>query len=124
MEDLEFLGTHPMLPSLDLGRTVAFYEQSLGFKRTLLNEEVAVLKRDRIELHFWKCEDEALPANSGCRIRVQGIERLHQQCRSLPVDVGDLEGDAAYQVFPMNDPDGNILWIFQLEGLPPWERKR
>ena len=39
-----------------------------------------------------------------------------------PVNAGELTGDAGYQVFPMNDPDGNILWIFELDGLPPWER--
>ena len=38
-------------------------------------------QRDRIELHFWKCEDENLPANSGYRIQVSGIEARCHACQ-------------------------------------------
>jgi hypothetical protein len=118
----ELVASHPMLPSLDLSRTVDFYVQRLGFSRTLLNDEVAVLKRDEIELHFWICDDAAIPANSGCRIQVRGIAGLHEHCRRLGLGPGDLQGGERYRVFSLNDPDGNIIWFFALDGPPPWER--
>ena len=62
MESTTFLATHPMLPSLDLERTTRFYEDILGFSARKPKDDVVVLSRDRIELHFWKCEDENLPA--------------------------------------------------------------
>ena len=74
-----------------------------------------MIQRDRIELHFWKCEDENLPANSGYRIQVSGIEALYRACREAGLEPGPLEGKPTRrQVFGLNDPDGNILWIFQL----------
>ena len=119
---VEFLITHPTLPSLDLGQTVVFYEEQLGFARTRLNEEVAVLKRDGIELHFWKCEDEAIPASSGCRLGVSNVSAFYEHCRSVGIHTGELVGDERYRVFPLNDPDGNLIWCFELHGSPPWER--
>jgi catechol 2,3-dioxygenase-like lactoylglutathione lyase family enzyme len=122
--DIQFLASHPTLPSLDLVRTVVFYEDQLGFRRTLLTDEVAVLKRDRIELHFWKCDDDAIPASSGCRLQVTDAAKLRDHCLAAGLRVGALEGDDRYHVFPLGDPDGNLLWVFDLEGPPPWERRQ
>ena len=120
---IEFLISHPVLPSLDLDQTVTFYEAKLGFARTLLSDEVAVLKRDRIELHFWKCNDANIPANSSCRIQVTGIETLRNHCQSMGITAGEMQGSEHYRVFPINDLDGNLIWFFELHGPPPWERQ-
>jgi catechol 2,3-dioxygenase-like lactoylglutathione lyase family enzyme len=115
MESTSFLVTHPMLPSLNLERTTRFYQDILGFSPWKPNEDVVVLSRDRIELHFWKCQDENIPANSGCRIQVSGIEPLYSACQEAGLEPGPLEGKpAGRRMFGLNDPDGNILWIFQL----------
>lgn len=120
MENTTFLVTHPMLPSLDLERTTRFYQEILGFSPWKPGDDVVVLSRDRIELHFWKCEDENIPANSGCRIQVSGIEALYGACQAAGLEPGPLEGKpGGRRVFPLNDPDGNILWIFQLPDAAP-----
>jgi catechol 2,3-dioxygenase-like lactoylglutathione lyase family enzyme len=109
-----------MLPSLDLERTTRFYCDILGFSAWKPKDDVVVLSRDRIELHFWKCEDENLPANSGRRIQVSGIEALHRACQEAGLEPGPLEGKpTGRRVFGLNDPDGNILWIFQFPDATP-----
>jgi catechol 2,3-dioxygenase-like lactoylglutathione lyase family enzyme len=125
MEGTTFLVTHPMLPSLDLERTSRFYQDHFGFSPWKPNDEVVVLSRDRIELHFWKCEDENIPANSGCRIQVSGIEALYAACQQAGLEPGPLEGKPpGRRVFGLNDPDGNALWIFQLPDAAAAGRKR
>ena len=115
-----FVVTHPVLPSLDLARTVRFYEERLGFTRYLLTEGVAVLGRDGLELHFWKCEDENIPANTSCRIQVTGVEELFGYCEREGLAPAPLRGAASrMRVFGMNDPDGNLLWFFELPGGVP-----
>jgi predicted enzyme related to lactoylglutathione lyase len=117
-----FLKAHPVLPSLDLERTARFYQEQLGFSGKLLHEEVAVLAGDGIELHFWKCEDERIPASSGCRIQVTDIDDLFRRIkeRGLVDSSAEMEVLRWGKIFPLNDPDGNLIWIF--EGLPPWSR--
>jgi len=106
-----------MLPSLDLDRTIRFYQDHWGFSPWKPNEDVVVLTREQVELHFWKCEDENIPANSGCRIQVKGIEDLHRYCRQEALEPGPLSGEPGQRrVFGINDPDGNALWIFELPG--------
>ena len=110
-----FLKTHPVLPSLDLARTTSFYEKHFGFSPWKPREDVVVLSRDQVELHFWKCEDENIPANTSCRIQVSGIEALFAHCQRDGLNPGPLEGDPdRMRVFGLGDPDGNLLWLFEL----------
>jgi catechol 2,3-dioxygenase-like lactoylglutathione lyase family enzyme len=115
-----WLAAHPVLSALDIDRTVHFYEQQFGFSATLRSEAVAVLVRDAVELHFWKCDDQNLPANTSCRIRVSDAEALYRHCKGkgLVHPSGSLEILEWGKVFPAVDPDGNQIWFF--EGLPPW----
>jgi hypothetical protein len=41
-EQIEFLASHPTLPSLGLARMVAFYEDQRGLTRMLLTDEVLI----------------------------------------------------------------------------------
>jgi catechol 2,3-dioxygenase-like lactoylglutathione lyase family enzyme len=110
-----FLRTHPVLPSLDLERTTHFYQEHLGFSPWKPRDDVVVLSRDQIELHFWSCEDENIPANTSCRIQVSGLEALFAHCQQAGLNCSPLEGDPArMRVFGLGDPDGNLLWLFEL----------
>ena len=115
-----WLTAHPVLPALDIEKTVRFYEEQFGFSPTLRNEAVAVLVRDAIELHFWKCEDQNIPANTSCRIRVTEAEDLYRHCqeKGLVHPSGSLEILEWGKRFPVVDLNGNQIWFF--EGLPPW----
>src|SRR4051794_33761026 len=48
MTDTRFLVTHPMLPSLDLDRTIQFYREHWGFSPWKPNEDVVVLTREQV----------------------------------------------------------------------------
>ena len=117
-----WLRAHPTLPSLDLERTVQFYQEQLGFACKLRQEEVAVLTRDEVELHFWRCEDENIPANSGCRIQVTDIDVVFHRCKERGIVPSDLDMEVSDwgKIFPLGDLDGNLIWVF--EGQPPWSR--
>jgi hypothetical protein len=73
----------PVLPSLDLARTAAFYEGVLGFVRRHLDADYAILVRDAVEIHFWRCTDPRLAEASGCRIGVTAIAPLYEAMRGI-----------------------------------------
>jgi hypothetical protein len=78
----EFRSATPILASLDIARTVAFYETKLGFTTLYAAQnEYAVLRKDSIGLHFWACQDPAIAEATACRIQVRGIYGLYEQCQ-------------------------------------------
>lgn len=51
----------PVLPSLDLEESLAFYRDDLGFDRILhQSPDYLILRRDEMELHFWLARVRAL----------------------------------------------------------------
>ncbi|MBH8555131.1 VOC family protein [Nostocaceae cyanobacterium CENA357] len=73
----------PMIPAgNDLEKSIAFYEQQLGFK--LIHKEgnpitMAVVKRDFAEIFLLKNDDQHLAEWTTFRIQVDGIEQLYQE---------------------------------------------
>ena len=56
----------------------------------------------------------------GSRIEVSGIEARYNARREAGLEPGPLEGKpTGRRVFGLNDPDGNVLWIFQLPDATP-----
>ncbi|MFN8547515.1 MAG: hypothetical protein U0527_05970 [Candidatus Eisenbacteria bacterium] len=101
-----------MLPSLDLKRTLAFYESKLGFQRVIDAAEYAGVARDQFEIHFWLTTDAALPPNSSCRIEVVAVESLYRQLEAA----GVIHPNGAlttrrwgFREFSAQDPDGNLV---------------
>jgi catechol 2,3-dioxygenase-like lactoylglutathione lyase family enzyme len=106
----------PVLPSLDVARTVAFYEGVLGFVRRHLDADYAILVRDAVEIHFWRCTDPRLAEASGCRIGVTAIAPLYEAMRGK----GVVHPNAALAVKPWGlrefaivDGDGNLITFFE-----------
>lgn len=61
----------PVLPSLDIGRDVAWYEERTGFKPLFHDRMYAVLQRDGIQIHLqWHADTPDDPLLSGSVIRV------------------------------------------------------
>jgi len=120
--DAELRAIIPILPSRDLVKTRAFYEQ-LGFAtRGWWPEEFggyAILLRDGIELHFTPMS-ELIPSenDSACYWRVRDVAAIHAQCRAL-VAAGDgiprvsaLEDRPwGMREFALVDPEGNLVRI-------------
>jgi len=70
----------PILASLDIATTVAFYTDALGFSCRLKSQsKYAIILRDGIEIHFWPCDDPNIAGNTACRVRVTNIAALYEE---------------------------------------------
>lgn len=107
----------PVLPSLDIERSVAFYCGKLGFERVHASpREYGIVELGPVELHFWFTEDAVLPKASGCRIQVTGIDGLYSRCQAAGIvhPNGSLaERPWGTREFVILDPDGNCLTFHQ-----------
>jgi uncharacterized glyoxalase superfamily protein PhnB len=107
----------PVLPSLNIARTVAFYCGTLGFEEVhAAPGEYAIVERGPVELHFWHTEDAELPKASGCRIQVTGIDALYSHCHAAGVvhpNAPLVTKPWGTREFAILDPDGNCLTFHQ-----------
>jgi catechol 2,3-dioxygenase-like lactoylglutathione lyase family enzyme len=107
-----FTSAVPVLPSLDLAKAVAFYEEKLGFTRGGVYPDYAVLRRDGIELHLCLCDDPELPKQTSCRVNVKGIDAFHAECkpRGIVHPNGPLRDQPwGLREFAILDRDGNLI---------------
>ena len=81
----ELVSAVPVLPALDIGESVSFYEKRLGFACEFRYDDYAGLERDGIQIHLWRCEDPRIPQNTSCRINVRGIDALYAEYESQRV---------------------------------------
>lgn len=75
----EFLGISPVLPSQDIDRDVAWYEQFVGFHLCQKDSMYAVLRRENQFIHLqWHADtiDDPLLGGSVIKIFVKNIEPL------------------------------------------------
>jgi catechol 2,3-dioxygenase-like lactoylglutathione lyase family enzyme len=99
----KMLYTTPALPVKDMGRSVEFYRDKLGF--SVLHHEAgyAVLRRDEAGIHLWLASDEDWRTRSGgstpvvsgaesfiagtasCRVAVENVEELHAALQPLGI---------------------------------------
>lgn len=101
----------PQLPSLDLERTATFCALTLGFEVVSRYETMIIVKRDAAEIHFWKCDDPALPKESSCYVRVVDLGPLFAAFKAAGAKFGYelTEQPWGMHEFQVNDPDGNAL---------------
>ena len=103
--------TIPVLPSLDIDETAAFYRAQLGFETIYQDLDYLIVRRNRMELHFWKTDSKTLPENTSCYIRGGEIVLLHAEfsARGVPrlssFDVRPWN----MKEFYIHDPHGNLL---------------
>jgi catechol 2,3-dioxygenase-like lactoylglutathione lyase family enzyme len=108
-----FLSATPVLASLDIERSIAFYTSKLGFTALHVEQGVyGVVTRNNISLHFWACDDRRIAEATSCRIRVTDIDALYAECRphnivhpNAPLE--DKPWDS--REFGILDPDGNLI---------------
>lgn len=102
----------PVLPSLDIDETLAFYHGELGFSEVVYQaQEYLILRRDGMELHFWRTDDRSLCERSSVYLRGGGIGALHAE-----YDAKGVKSLTKLEVRPWNmeefyihDPHGNLL---------------
>jgi len=110
----------PLLPVANVRRSIDFYVDVLDFKMGFNAGEYGGVRRDAIEIHFWRTDDANLAQNSSCRIEVTEIHQLYSDCRDR--GVVDPDNDIAAQTwgtteFAVLDPDGNKLTFVEVFGL-------
>lgn len=103
----------PVMASLNIKKTVDFYQTKLGFDRIgYLDENYAVIGRDNFVLHFWKCNNKMIPENTSCYVDVEDIDTLYEELSAFNVihPNGKLE-DKPYGMreFAILDNDGNLI---------------
>jgi len=109
-QDDDFAISIPVLASLDIAETAAFYRDQLGFQ-TDGYDDYLIAKRDRIEIHFGLADDRIHPENMSCYIRGGQIVALYEEFRARKVPML-----SEFKVRPWNmkefyihDPHGNLL---------------
>ena len=110
----------PLLPVSNVRRSIEFYVDVLDFKMGFNAGEYGGVRRDAIEIHFWRTDDPNLPKTSSCRIEVTSIRQLYSDCKDA--GIVDPAGDIAAQTwgtteFVVLDPDGNKLTFVEVFGL-------
>jgi catechol 2,3-dioxygenase-like lactoylglutathione lyase family enzyme len=110
MKDL-FSSAHPILPSLNFEKTIAFY-QKLGFVLSSRYDNYLIMHRDGIELHFWPCTDRHIAENTGCYFRSPDVDALHAGLVAKGVRAAPPQ-DQSWNMreFYLIDPSGNLLRI-------------
>ena len=128
--------TIPALPVQDVGKSVEFYGERLGFRALHDDGGFAVLGRDESVVHLWQADDESWlgrdplerPVRSGaesfiagtasCRVSVEGLDDLYEELRRAnvlhPVSKDSVsDTDFGTREFATLDLDGNLLTFFQ-----------
>ena len=80
MKSLKF--AIPVLASLNIDKTVTFYKEKLGFNKIgWKDKNYAVIGRDKVEIHFWKCNNKIHPENTSCYIHVEDVDELYDEMK-------------------------------------------
>lgn len=102
----------PILAFLDQEETIRFYTDTLGFECNSDWEGYLMFNKDHISIHLWKCNDPAIPKNTGCYVRVQAIDELYAQYKAQ----GIIHPNGALELKPWGmkqfsilDNSGNII---------------
>lgn len=103
--------TIPVLASLGIEESRAFYEERLGFEVVYQDDDYLIVRRDQMELHFWRTDDRQYPENTSCYIRGGQVAALHAEFEAAGVP-----RLSAFEVkpwsmkeFTLHDPHGNLL---------------
>lgn len=102
--------TVPVLPSLDLAVSEAFYVGQLGFQvRLYMPGTYLIVERDGCEIHFWPCDDASIPRNTSCYVRAD-TDALHADFaqRGLALTPPQDREWGMRELYVI-DPHGNLL---------------
>lgn len=109
----------PVLASLDLERTVAFYRAKLGFEQVYLVPGTwGIVARDGVRIHFWPCPDRAIAESTSCRVDVTGIDELFRELDAQGVvhpNARLADKPWGTREFGILDGDGNLITFAESE---------
>lgn len=107
--------TVPVLASLNLNETLAFYADKLGFVQIVELHDYAIVGRDGAEVHFYPCEDRHIAENTSCYVRTGNTQALYEEFKARGVDVKppQLRPWGMKELYVI-DPHGNLLKFGEL----------
>lgn len=105
---------HPKLPFLNSEVTLGYYVNQLGFELVADFGNYLIVKKDQIEIHFFKFQELSPADNYGqVYIRTENIDALYTNLLAKKVAIhpnGKLEPKPWKQKeFALLDPDNNLL---------------
>ena len=113
----------PILPSRDLGETLAFL-QRLGFEETGTPYTVwdyLIVARGGAELHFFRKDDvDPRTSDFSCYLRVESADRVYEEWNAIGVPrdrgtgsrlIAPWDTDYGMREFALVDPSGNLYRI-------------
>jgi catechol 2,3-dioxygenase-like lactoylglutathione lyase family enzyme len=102
----------PLFPSADPVANAAWYCDRLGFRQTYADADYAMVKRDLIEIHFWRCTDPNIARATSAYFRTLDADGLADMMKSASEGGRiQLPQNTAWGMreFYVWDPDGNLL---------------
>jgi catechol 2,3-dioxygenase-like lactoylglutathione lyase family enzyme len=75
----QIASTIPVLASLDIDVSIAFYGERLGFAAAARHADYAIVRRDGCEIHFWLCSERRIAENTSCYVRVVDAQKLYEE---------------------------------------------
>jgi catechol 2,3-dioxygenase-like lactoylglutathione lyase family enzyme len=110
MVDATFGKAIPVLASLDMARTLSFYESVLGFATRSFGDSYGIAARGDTEIHFWACDDRHIAENTSCYIRVADVQAVHGEIKDKLPSLRDVvHTEWGMDELYVLDPDGNLL---------------
>jgi catechol 2,3-dioxygenase-like lactoylglutathione lyase family enzyme len=102
----------PILPAPDIGATLAWYRDKLGFTIGGDWGDYGIVHRDSVELHFWKCADRNIAEQSSAYMRVGDADAVYGTM--LKAGEGGRISEVRDRPWNMRefhvwDPNGNLL---------------
>jgi hypothetical protein len=113
---VDFARCIPVLASLDTAETRDFYVAQLGFTSDYADGDYLIVKRDDMEIHFWKAVDRQFPENTSCYIRGGQVPTLYEEfkhrgvSRLSPFEVRPWNMKEFYVHGPARQPVALRLW--------------
>jgi catechol 2,3-dioxygenase-like lactoylglutathione lyase family enzyme len=99
-----------VLASLNIGETIDFYTQKLGFTENLKMDSYAIVSRDGAELHFWLCKERYIAENTSCYMRVADIQALYEEfnANGVSLEPPSMRPWGMQEMYVI-DPHGNLI---------------
>ena len=102
----------PLFPAPDVAAAAEWYRDRLGFAVRVALDDYAIVERDGLELHLWRCSDRAVAEQTSAYIRVEDVDGMHRHIASASrggrvSEVQDREWGT--REFCVWDPAGNLL---------------
>ena len=113
----------PFIPAgTDVKETIGFYEQQLGFRQIYQDDDppqLAIVKRDAVEIFLCKNDDKYLAEQTSFRIEVKQVTQLYEELLAkggqMIHENGKLESKPwGTQEFVVTDPSGVCITFYEL----------